>query len=553
MVKTEYKPKKEEVPPEFPDEVECDVVVIGGGPNGLITSAYLAKAGLKVILCERRYEIGGGLSTEEIIFPGVHSNTHAIYHMMVDYMPPIKDLNLEKHFLLWLKPSVQVSMVFPDGTSLLLGRMLQDSKDSVSRISIDEAERFERVMRKWRKFVDEILAPATYYPPIPPLEFVENLMKDALGKEFAELSEKSPVEIIDGEFSSDKLKALLTYLVGMWGVDPEEEGMGFMVPLLVVRGTQKYYCYGGSHRFASALGREICENGGLILDNAEVTKIILEGKKAVGVVLKDGRKIFSKVVASSLPPTKTFFELIGEDSLPDDVKEEITPLKEWKWDKWSFFTTHAVVKSQPEIKCDDRWVKNSFMIIAGFESFQDVVQFFRELKKGRIKKPAGHITYESLFDDTLVRKGEKLGVAFFQMCAPYKNDWEKEKSKIEEEIISVWKSIDPEQKFLEKKSETPRDIEMRLHSMVMGSIKHGDYTPMQMGYFRPSESCSSSRTPIEGLYLCGASTYPGGLIIGGPGYISANAIAEGLGVKKWWKTPRFIEKYIKKYVKGEGD
>jgi len=552
-ITTEYKPKKDEVPPEFPDEVECDVVVIGGGPNGLIVSAYLSRAGLKVILCERRYEIGGGLATEEILFPGGHSNTHAVYHMMVDYMPPIKDFNLEKHLVYWIKPSVQVSMIFQDGTSISFGRMLQDSKDSISKISLKESDRFEKVIRKWRRFVDEILAPATYCPPLPPAEFFENLMKDEIGKEFAEIAEKSPLEIIDNEFSSDKVKALVTYLVGMWGVDPEEDGMGFMVPLLVVRGTQKYYCYGGSHRFASALGREICANGGIILDNAEVVRIIVEGKKAVGVELKDGRKIFAKVVVSSLPPQKTFFELIGEENLPESSKEEIRPLKEWKWDKWSFFTTHALVGSAPNIRCDDTWVNKSFMIVVGFDGLNDVVNFFRNLKEGKIKKVGGHITYESNFDDTLVRKSEKLGVAFFQMCAPYEENWEKKKNELEKEILKLWKDIDPEQNFKDTVSETPKDIEMRLHSMVKGSIKHGDYTPMQMGYFRPSESCSSSRTPIEGLYLCGASTYPGGLIIGGPGYISANIIAEDLGIKKWWKTPSFIEKYIKKYVRSEGD
>jgi phytoene dehydrogenase-like protein len=97
-------------------------------------------------------------------------------------------------------------------------------------------------------------------------------------------------------------------------------------------------------------------------------------------------------------------------------------------------------------------------------------------------------------------------------------------------------------------SETPRDIEMRIASMVKGSIKHGDYTPTQMGYFRPSESCSSSRTPIKNLYLCGASTYPGGLIIGGPGYIAANVIAEDIGLKKWWKEPDFLVKHKKTYL-----
>ncbi len=101
---------------EFPTESEWDVVVIGAGPNGLMTAAYLAKAGLKVALVERRYEIGGGLATDEILFPGYYSNVHAVYHMMVDFMPVLRDFDLQRHGVVWIKPNLQTAMVFEDGT-----------------------------------------------------------------------------------------------------------------------------------------------------------------------------------------------------------------------------------------------------------------------------------------------------------------------------------------------------------------------------------------------------------------------------------------------------
>jgi len=96
--------------------------------------------------------------------------------------------------------------------------------------------------------------------------------------------------------------------------------------------------------------------------------------------------------------------------------------------------------------------------------------------------------------------------------------------------------------------ETPMDIEVRFPNMRYGSIKHGDYRPIQLGCFRPNQECSSSRTPIQGLYTGGASNYPGGMVLGGSGYLAANRVAEDMGVKKWWKPTKEMEKYMKAYL-----
>jgi len=124
---------------EFPDESEFDVVIIGAGPNGLIAGAYLAKAGLSVAICERRFEVGGGLATEENLFPCYASNPHVLYHMMVDYMPALRDFDLEQPSLTWIKPNAQTGMVFEDGSSLLLARQVQDTKDSISKLRMRTA------------------------------------------------------------------------------------------------------------------------------------------------------------------------------------------------------------------------------------------------------------------------------------------------------------------------------------------------------------------------------------------------------------------------------
>ena len=306
---------------EFPDESDWDVVVIGSGPNGLIASAYLAKAGLKVATVERRYEIGGGLATEEILFPGYYSNMHSVYHMMVDFMPVLQDFDMGRHALQWTKPNAQAGMVFEDGRSLLLARMIEDTKDSIMKFSFKDAVAFGKLMRTWRKIVDDILGPGTYIPPMDPLDISVAMQRTKIGQELMELVEQSPLQIITDNFENDQVRALLLYTSCMWGLDPRETGVGMFVALMLERGANKCYCDGGSHKFAGSLAREIVSNGGTIVDAAEVTEILMENGRAVGVRLAEGRTLRAKVVMSTLDPHTTFLDLVGAENLPAGLKQ----------------------------------------------------------------------------------------------------------------------------------------------------------------------------------------------------------------------------------------
>jgi phytoene dehydrogenase-like protein len=347
---------------EFPDESAWDAVVIGAGPNGLIASAYLAKAGLKVATVERRYEIGGGLATEEILFPGYYSNMHSVYHMMVDYMPALQDFNMDRHALQWTKPNKQAGMVFEDGKSLLLARMVEDTKDSITKFSFKDAVAFGKLMRSWRKIVEDILGPGTYIPPMSPLDITLTMQKTKVGRELLDLAEQSPLEIITNHFEDDRVRALLLYISCMWGLDPNETGVGMFVALMLERGANKCYCDGGSHKFAGALAREIVSNGGTIVDAAEVSEILMENGRAVGIRLAEGRTLRSKVVMSTLDPHTTFLDLVGAESLPADLKQSV---EDWRYDKWSYYTLHVATKEPPQYKCDDNWIDDAFMTVCG--------------------------------------------------------------------------------------------------------------------------------------------------------------------------------------------
>ena len=534
---------------EFPAESEWDVVVIGAGPNGLITAAYLAKAGLKVALVERRYEVGGGLATEEILYPGYYSNIHAIYHMMVDYMPVLRDFDLGRHGLVWIKPNLQTAMVFEDGNSLQLTRMIEDTVDSMHKFSQKDAVAFGRVMRHWRRIAREVVVPATYLPPMSPLDISVAMQRTDLGKQMMEITERSPLDIITDTFENDRIRALLLYTCCMWGLDPRETGVGFFVPLLIERGMNKCYCQGGSHKLAASLAREFIRAGGTILDSSQVNKIIMRNGAATGVELWEGRTLHADVVISSLDPHSTFLDLVGKQNLPGELAGAV---QDWKYDKWSFNTLHAASREAPRYACEDPWVNESFMTIFGFESTADVLAHWDNVTAGKLdlNHLGGHSTCETFFDSHLARKPGQ--VSFFQMHAPYgiKGGWD-QRQDIEDAMRARWQKAAPNMtrdNIVATSMETPKDIEIRLPNMRFGSIKHGDYSPVQLGCFRPNQDCSSTKTPIDGLYVCGASTYPGGLVLGGPGYLAANKVAEDMGVKKWWKPTPEMEKYVATYL-----
>lgn len=532
-------------------ELEADVCVVGGGPNGLITAAYLARAGLRVIVLEARQEPGGGLATEEILFPGYYSNAHAFYHMMTDYMPVLHDFDLDRHGLSFVMPNAQTAAVFRDGSSILLCHQIEDTKDSIAKHSQKDAISFGKAMREWRKAIDEILAPGTYVPPLAPVDMIESLERTPLGKEVLRLTEMCPREIVEERFEHPRVRAILLYAACMWGLHPDESGLGFLVPLMIDRAMSKAQCYGGSHKFAGALAREILEAGGTIIDSAEVTAFVCEGGKVVGAECFDGRVVRAKAVVSSLDPLSTFVRLPDPSVVPEDLAERA---RNWEWDKWSFFTVTAALKEKPKFACDDPWVDQALMVTVGYDDDQELLSWWERVIEGDLgPRMVGHTTCETLYDPTLPRvQGHE--VAFFQVHAPYELEggWKERHDELVEQVLDTWRSYAPNvtpENVVMVTAENPTDIERRLQNMVRGSIKVGDYNSLQMGVFRPDERCVGGRTPIEGLYLCGASSYPGGLVTGGPGYIAANTLAEDLGIEKWWKTPRYIRDYVETYVR----
>jgi len=536
---------------EFPERSQFDVAIVGGGPNGLIAAAYLARAGLRTIVVERRHEVGGGLATEETLFPGYYTNPHAVYHMMTDYMPLFRDFDLDAHGLTFVKPNAQTAAVFRDRTSVMLCNQVEDTKDSIAKFSQRDANRFGKVMRSWRRLVDDVIAPGTYLPPMAPMDMIEAFERTAAGREVLRLTEMSPIEIVNELVEDDRVRMLLLYAACMWGLNPRESGLGFLVPLYIDRAANKALCYGGSHKLAGSLSREILRNGGVVLDNAEVTSFIVEDGRVTGIEVFDGRVIEAKAVLSSLPPPLTFGELLPRGHVPPEMQRVAD---QWEWDDWSFFTLAVATNEAPRYETDDPWVNDAFMVVTGFDSTEQLLHHWDGVLAGRLDLDCvgGHATVETRYDPTLVRiPGHH--VSFLQVHVPgdVEGGWKARHDEVAEGLLARWREYAPNltpDNIVLSTAESPLDIETRLPNMVRGSIKHGAYNALQMGVFRPHDTCVAGRTPVEGLYLCGASSYPGGLVIGGPGYIAANSVADDLGAQKWWTPPRYVQRYRETYL-----
>jgi phytoene dehydrogenase-like protein len=528
-----------------------DVIIIGAGPNGLELGAYLSKAGLKTVVLERRLEMGGGLATEFVTLPDYFHNTHAVYMMMVDYAPVYKDLQLEEKWgLQHIYPSLQAHMPLSDGRSICLYSDLDRTCASIAQISRKDADSYRELMAIAKRAVAGLIGPGTYVPPMPLLDHVVHLQKTDLGREVAEYGEKSPKDIVEEFFENEHVRALMLYYATHWGVQYDQPGMGYLVLLYLERATNYRLVRRGSHMAAQAIHKSMYESGGLVLNSQRIKRIIVEDGTARGVELDDGTTIFaSKAVASTVDPHQTFLKLVGEEHLDEDFAEQI---KQWQWEKYSLTGLHLALKEAPNFttaKANPE-INQAFVHVLGFETAEDLMKEYDAIYRGEVTATGGfNCCFPSVHDPYQAPAGKATGI--LSRMTPYDlkdggpTKWYdiKYKEWVAEQFLNTLNKYAPNMNkdtVLYKYISTPIDIENKFVNMVKGSYKQGLYHPLQMGIFRCNEECSRNRSPIKNLYVAGSSIYPGGTVIWGAGYGAANAIAEDLGIDKWWSEPEIV-------------
>ncbi|MBW2127802.1 MAG: NAD(P)/FAD-dependent oxidoreductase [Deltaproteobacteria bacterium] len=529
---------------------EYDGIVIGAGPNGLLVAAYLAKAGQRILLLERRFEMGGGLCSEHITIPTFIHNTHAIYIPMVDYAPFFQDFKYEMETLYDLKfifPDPVMSLSLLDGRSLCIHQDPERTAKSIAQFSEKDARTYVKAAARFKEYMDLFIAPATYSPPHPAMEAMTKMQNHEIGRDLQALQAMSPKSIVEELFENEHVRTLFLYASTMWGLDYDLEGLGFLVPLYINRAANYRLVVGGSHHLAHLMSKVIYRNGGMIIGPKPVTRIVLENGRAKGVETEDGYYYEAeKFIVSTLNPHQTFLDLVGEENLEAAL---VTRIKDWKWEKSSFFHVHTALFEAPRFKAADKnpEVAGSFIHLFGYESYEELIAHQDAIKRGELRDSGFNSCFPTLHDPSQAPPGKHTGL--ISCHAPYHladggaDRWYDIRDEIAERCLAKLRQYVPnvnEETIMWRYITTPKDIHNKFVDMREGSYKQGAYLPLQMGYLRPNEHCAEYATPIKDLYICGSCTYPGGTVLLANGYNAANRIAEDYGIEKWWKKPESI-------------
>ena len=271
--------------------------------------------------------------------------------------------------------------------------------------------------------------------------------------------------------------------------------------------------------------------------------------------MADGRKFYGRAVMTTTNPYTTFLELIGEEACREISPALSEGAKEWEWESTTLLGVHVALSEAPRYRAaeSDPAVNDAMIKVMGIESAAELESHIQTVKQGKVE-PIGHATTTSDIDPIQgpIDIFPENAVARWESMAPFElkdGSWDERAEACADRIWDLWKQYAPnldKARVIRRYVYPPSYIEAKLPTMTRGSFKHGAYIPTQMGSFRPNIDCSAYRTPIENFYMCGASTYPGAMVLLANGYNAAGVVTEDLGLERWWKEPDYVTEARKK-------
>lgn len=525
----------------IPDDV--DGVFVGGGHNSLVCAAYLARAGLKVVVCEASPALGGGTTTAEITLPFFRHNLHAYFVRWTPEYAVWTDLELGRYGVQSIYPEVQNAVPFDGGERALVTYADVDrSIAEIGRLSQRDADAYRSAHAEFRDVARLVDTPLRFAEPLPPDELTALLSASAPGRRYLELDSQSPLEVVRSLFESEPLRSLILFNVSVRGYVPNLDvpGIGSIVALALANSHQGRLVEGGTYEVAKAIGQSVLAAGGMILTDARVAEVNVDNGRATGVTLADGRVIKARrFVASSAPAPITMLELVGRGHLDPGLADD---LADYRWLEEALFGVHWALSDRPRFSAEayNPDVPRALNLALGYESSQDLERHMTAVRS-LTTTPDGplHSSIPTIHDPSQAPAGGHTTFGWHFVPGPTtRGKWgAPEVSDRVDAMVGTYRKYAPnlDDATLALSSHSPDATERRISSMRGGDRHHGSFHPDNWQWARPTTQMPGYRTPIEGLYLCGASQHPGGSFHGQPGYNAAGVIAADLGVDRWWR------------------
>ncbi len=511
-----------------------DAIIVGAGHNGLTAAAYLAQAGQRVLVLERRSVVGGSVVTEEL-WPGFRVDT--VQHRGQLAADVVRDLNLTQHGLQMLTTHPGLFAPQPDGGALWItpGR----AAESIARFSKADAQKWPGFFALLRKVADFLKhAYALTMPRLPQPDLAEAPALAQLGLKLRGLGKRDMMEALRilpmsldellGEwFESDALKGALGAL-GVHGLTQGPLSAGTAYLLLhywtLQDGPFRLTAKGGLGAISQALARAAAANGAEIRTSAEVGQICVADGRVTGVRLANGDELRARRVVSALDPKRTFLQLVGPLELDPHFVHAVHCIKM----RGSFAKVHFALNGLPHFSAaPDTAALGGTIVIA--PSLRYLERAYDAAKYGGLsEQPYLEITLPSLNDPSLAPAGQHVMSVHMQYAA-YRGENEDWRSEIVRRVIETLSVYAPDLQSLISHSHvlTPHDLE-REYGLTEGNLHHGELMLDQFLFMRPVPGWAQYRTPIDGLWLCGPGTHPGGGVSGLPARNAAREILRGV-------------------------
>lgn len=522
-----------------------DVLVIGGGHNGLVCAAYLAGAGLKVTVLERRGVVGGAAVTEEF-HPGFR-NSVAAYTVSLLNPKVIRDLQLPAHGLRVVERKLANFLPTEDGRYLLSGD--GRTRSEVAKFSTADADRLDAYGEKLEAIADVLRGLVLETPPnvvqgswsaaLPELLRAGRLGKQlsrldmSLRRELLKLFATSAGEYLEGWFESDPIKALYGFdgIVGHYA-SPYSPGSAYVLLhhcFGEVNGKKGAWGHaiGGMGAITQAMAKSAAARGADIRVGCGVREVIVEHGRAVGVVTEAGETLRAAAVVSNLNPKLLYMQLIDRAALPQEFTERMA---QWRCGSGTFRMNVALAEL-PDFTCLPGRAPadhhTAGIILAPTLRYMEQA-YFDARTHGWSRQPIVEMVIPSTLDDSLAPPGKHVASLFCQHVAPQLpngESWDSHRDTVADLMIETVNRFAPNFKasVLGRQIMSPLDLE-RTFGLIGGDIFHGRLQLDQMLSARPMLGYGNYRGPLPGLYMCGAGTHPGGGVTGAPGHNAAREI-----------------------------